>query len=146
MWELFKSFDLAGRIGMVVGTLGALAGAVVAIIAAPLAGTILVVVMLAILIAGFWLGFRPQIRRSRLLKSGSTAPATILDIRETGWTAQGNYGQAELTLRVQPPDGSEPYEATTRALVNRFDMPAFQPGAVLQVVIDPKDPQTVAVV
>jgi hypothetical protein len=29
---------------------------------------------------------------------------------------------------------------------NRFDIPAFQPGGVLQVVIDPKNPKIVAVV
>lgn len=41
MRELFKSFDLAGRIGMVV------------------------VVMLTIVIVGFWLGFRPSWRPCR---------------------------------------------------------------------------------
>ncbi len=146
MWELLKSFDLAGRIGMVVGVLGALAGATVAIVAAPLPGTILVVVMLIILIAGFWLGFRPQIRRNRMVRTGTPAQATVLRIQETGWTVQGNYGQAKLTLRVEPPEGARPYEVTTKTLINRFDIPAYQPGASLQVVIDPSDPHKVAVV
>jgi hypothetical protein len=146
VWQLFKSFNLAGRIGMVIGALGALAGAAVAIAAAPLVGTILVVVMISILVVGFWLAWRPQLRRNRLVKSGTAAQATILGIRETGWTVQGNYGQAELTLSVEPPDGGAPYEATTRALINRFDIPAWQPGARVEVVIDPDDPSVVAVV
>jgi Protein of unknown function (DUF3592) len=146
MWELFKSFNLAGRIGGVVGLLGGLAGAAIAIEVDPLMGTIMAVVIFGILIGGFWVAWRPQVQRNRLAKNGTAAEATILSIRETGWTVQGNYGIAKLTLSVEPPDGGEAYETETRAMINRFDIPAFQPGARVNVVIDPKDPKTVAVV
>jgi hypothetical protein len=65
MWELFKSFSLGGRFGMVGGLLVGLAGAAVPIWAEPIGGTVLVVVVLVILVVGFWLAFRPQVRRNR---------------------------------------------------------------------------------
>jgi hypothetical protein len=146
VWEIFRSFNLAGRIGMVVGLLGALAGAAAAIVAAPVGGTILVVVLLGMIITAFWFAWRPQLQRNRLVKQGVAGWATILSIQETGWTVQGNYGQAKLRLSVEPPDGSPPYEVETRALINRFDIPQYQPGTRLQVAIDPRDPQAVAIV
>lgn len=36
-------------------------------------------------------------------------------------------------------------EATTKTYINRFEMPAYQPGVRLPVVVDPKDPTRVAV-
>jgi len=145
MWEIFKSFNLAGRIGMVVGALGALAGAAAAIVADPVVGTILVVVFFGIIITAFWFAWRPQVQRNRLVRQGVAAWGTILSIQETGWTVQGNYGQAKLRLSVEPPDGSSPYEVETRSLINRFDIPQYQPGTRVQVVIDPRDPQKVAI-
>jgi len=145
VWTVFKSLTTAGRVGMVGGILGALAGAAAAIIVDPIVGSILVVVFLAVIIVGFWLAWRPQIRRERLMKTGITSTATIVSIQETGWTVQGNYGQAKLVLSVESPDGGPPYEVGTRALINRFDIPQFQPGARVNVVIDPEDPRRVSV-
>ena len=146
MREIFKSFNLAGRVGLVGGLLGGLAGAAVAIAVEPLVGTILVVITFGVLMLGFWLAWRPQLRRNRLVKSGTAAWATILSIQETGWTVQGNYGQAKLRLSVEPPDGSAPYEVETRALINRFDIPAYQPGTRVQVLIDPRGSRAVTIV
>jgi hypothetical protein len=145
MWEAFKSFNLAGRIGMFIGLLGALAGAAAAIVAEPLVGTIMVVVFFAIIIVALWFAWRPQVQRNRLVKQGAAAWATVLSIQETGWTVQGNYGQAKLRLSVEPADGGSPYEVETRALINRFDIPQYQPGTRVQVAIDPRDPRKVAV-
>ena len=39
----------------------------------------------------------------------------------------------------------EAYEATTTCLLNRFEIPAYQPGATIPVVVDPKHPKRVAV-
>jgi hypothetical protein len=146
VWEIFKSLGLSGRIGVVGGLLGALAGAAAAIVVDPIPGTIMVVIFFAIIIFAFWLAWRPQVQRNRLVKSGTTAWATVLSIQETGWTVQGNYGQAKLQLSVERPDGSAPYEVETRALINRFDIPQYQPGTRLQVVIDARDPHKVAIV
>lgn len=101
---------------------------------------------LAVAAVALWLAWAPQVRRNRLITTGRPAQATVLAIEETGWTVQGNYGQARLRLRVEPPDGGEPYEVTTKALINRFEIPAFQPGARVEVVVDPEDRTRVAVV
>jgi hypothetical protein len=133
-------------VGLVCGLLGGLLGAVVGIAAAPFAGSIFVGFMLVILLGGMWMGFGPQIKRNRLVSRGVRTQATLLAINETGVTVQQNYGLAKLQLRVEPPDGGEPYEVTTKTLINRFDIPSFQPGAVLEVVVDPKNRNKVAVV
>ena len=146
IWELFKQFSVSARVGLVCGLLGGLLGAVVGIAAAPFAGSIFVGFMLVILLGGMWMGFGPQIKRNRLVSRGVRTQATLLAINETGVTVQQNYGLAKLQLRVEPPDGGEPYEVTTKTLINRFDIPSFQPGAVLEVVVDPKDRSKVAVV
>jgi hypothetical protein len=145
VWEIFTSFNLAGRIGMVVGLLGALVGAAAGIAAEPLVGTIMVVVFLGVISVAFWFAWRPQVQRNRLAKQGTAAWATILSIQETGWTVQGNYGQAKLRLSVEPADGGSAYEVETRALINRFDIPQYQPGTRVHVVVDPRNPHKVAV-
>lgn len=146
MRELWRQFGLGMKIGAIGGLLGGLAGAGVAIAAEPIAGSIFIAIFLAVFLGGMWMGFGPQIKRNRLLSRGVRTQATLLEISETGVTAQENYGLAKLRLSVQPPDGGEPYETTTKALINRFNIPSFQPGAVLEVVVDPKDRSKVAVI
>lgn len=146
MRELWGQFGLGMKIGAICGLLGGLAGGAVAIAAEPIAGSILIGIMLAILAGGMWIGFGSQIKRNRLLSRGERAQATLLEISETGVTVQENYGLAKLRLSVQPADGSEPYEATTKSLINRFEIPSYQPGVVLEVVVDPKNRKKVAVV
>jgi hypothetical protein len=145
MRDLFMNFSLGARIGMVVGLLAVAAGAVVAVTEAGLSGAILLGVLLAVLIGGFWIGLAPQARRIRLARVGRPAEATVLSIAETGWSVQENFGLARLQLRVEPPDGGEPYEVTIKTLVNRFEIPAYQPGMRLAVVVDPDDRTKVAV-
>jgi len=139
------NFSLGARIGMIVGVLSAAVGAAVAIAAAPLEGGLLVVVLLGVAIGAFWIALAPQVRRDRLANTGHSTRATVLSIEETGWTVQENYGLARLRLLVEPPDGGEPYEATVKTLINRFEIPAYQPGARLAVVVDPDDRSKVAV-
>ncbi len=43
----------------------------------------------------------------------------------------GNYGLRAAPLQVEPPDGGAPYEVTTKTYINRFEMPAYQPGVRL---------------
>jgi len=145
MRDLLMSFSPAARVGAVIGVIAAAVGAWAAIAEGGLAGAILVAVLLGVLVGGFWIGLAPQARRNRLARVGVAAEATILSVGETGWTLQGNYGLARLRLQVEPPDGGAPYEATTKTYINRFEMPAYQPGVRLPVVVDPKDPTRVAV-
>jgi hypothetical protein len=145
MWQLFKSFGPVGGAGVAIGLLGALVGTVVGIAAAPLLGSILAVMIYSVFGVALWIAFRPQRQRKRLVKKGVAAEATILSIQETGWTIQENYGIAKLRLTVEPGDGKPSYEAETRAMINRFDIPQYQPGKRVKVAIDQRDPQKVAI-
>jgi hypothetical protein len=117
----------------------------VAIAVDPIGGTIFVVIFFAIFFTGMWMGFGPQVKRNRLVKRGVRTQATVLAIGETGWTMQGNYPLVKLQLSVQRPGGGDPYEVTVKTLINRFEIPAYQPGAVLEVVVDPENPKKVAI-
>ena len=92
----------------------------------------------------FRLFFGAEVRRRDLLKRGTQGWATILEVRETGMTVNENYPIAKLRLQVEPTDG-EPYEVTTKCLMNRFDIPSYQQGNRVAVVIDPNDRTKVAV-
>jgi hypothetical protein len=140
------NFSLGTQIGMVIGLLGAAVGAAVAVDEAGLFGGIFVGVMLAVVVGAFWLALAPQARRNRLLRTGRDAQATVLTIEETGVTALGDGGVARLRLLVDPAAGGEPYEVTVSTLIDRHEIPAYQPGARITVVVDPRDPATVEVV
>jgi hypothetical protein len=78
----------------------------------------------------------------RIRSVGRRADAVVLDVSDTGMTLNDNPVVA-LRLEVRRGDGTS-YEATTRALVSRIDIPQVQPGATLAVAVDPADPQKVA--
>ena len=145
MRDLFMNFSLGARIGMVVGIVAAATGAAVAIAAAGLLGAILVAVMAGVGVGVFWILLAPQARRNRLARIGVPAEAVILSIAETGWTLNDNYGLARLRLQVEPSGGGDAYEVTIKSYINRFDVPSYQPGARLPVMVDPTDRTRVAV-
>ena len=78
-----------------------------------------------------------------LQKRGVTADATILKVWDTGITVN-NDPVVNLLLEVRPASGNQ-YEAQTKALISRIDVPQFQPGNVIPVVYDPNDPKQVAI-
>jgi hypothetical protein len=110
----------------------------------PITGTIIVALTVALVAFCFWFFFHDEMRSNRLRAEGVRAEAIILDVQETGLTIQHNYPQARLHLLVQPATG-ESYETTAKCLMNRFEVPAYQPGCRIQVVVDPKHPKHVAV-
>jgi hypothetical protein len=140
----FRALNLGGKIGVTVGLLGGLVGIIVAIIANPIFG----IVFGAIFVAAFYFAFRatlgPVARREALKKSGVQAEATILEVTDTGWTVNEIYPVIKLRLEVRPPNG-QPFQAEIKELINRLDIPQFQPGAVVPVMYDPKDPDNVSV-
>ena len=137
MWGLFKCFSLANKIGIVGALLGFAVGMAAVVVVDPVSGTVIVVVCIAVVTFCFWFFFGPEIRRQRLMKGGLQAEAEILAVKETGITVQGNYPMGTFRFRVHPPDG-EPYEVTAKCLLNRFEVPAYQPGTTVRVLIDPR--------
>jgi len=138
MWSLFTSFSLSGKIGIVGALLGFAVGMAAVIAVDPVAGVFIVVGCVALLVFCVWFFFGPEIRRRRLMAKGVPAEAVILGVEETGITVQGNYPMARFLFEVHPPDG-EPYRVKAKCLLNRFEIPAYQPGRVVPVLIDPDD-------
>src|ERR1700730_3572617 len=107
-------------------------------------------VLSALAVASFTLGCGMIDRMSgvatarELQASGIAARAEILSIQETGMKVNDDP-VIGLKVRVQPADGPA-YDATIpKSLVRYVDLPQFQPGSVIPVRIDPKDPSRVAI-
>lgn len=73
---------------------------------------------------------------------GRPATARIVRLIDTGTTINHDP-VVEFVLEVRLPE-SEVYEARSKALVSRLDIPQVQPGRVLPVKVDPVDRRRVA--
>ncbi|MFH1684566.1 MAG: hypothetical protein ABIA67_06765, partial [Candidatus Margulisiibacteriota bacterium] len=90
------------------------------------------------------MAFGPAMQKQRLMKEGVPGTATILGMQETGVSMQGGlYFLVKFVLQVTP-KGRSPYQVETKSMVSRLTIAQFQPGAVISVMIDPNDPQKVA--
>ncbi|HEX3460946.1 MAG TPA: hypothetical protein VHT49_08575 [Acidimicrobiales bacterium] len=76
-------------------------------------------------------------RAQRLKDAGVDAQAVLVSFREIG---QQNFTPlVDLTLRITPPDGSGPFEITTRGQVEFSVIGKLQPGDAIAVRYDPED-------
>ena len=76
-----------------------------------------------------------------LMANGSKAVGTLTGVADTGMTINDNP-RVKLTFRIDPLDGSPPFEAQKTATVSRVQIP--QPGARYPVWYDPSDTNKVA--
>ena len=144
MRELWQRLGRLNQISLIIVAIALVASLGLIVVVSPVAGAIIFAGTLAITAFCFWFFFHDEARNNRLRRRGQAAEATILAISETGITVQGNYPLAKLRLRVEPA-GGEPYEVTTKCLINRFEIPAYQPGSRISVLVDPRDRKKVAV-
>lgn len=144
MISIWKRLSLPAKIGLIGGLLGGLAGLVIVFIVDPIVGAICTVIIVPVIYFSLRTTFGSAIREDELMKTGVQAEATIKEVRETGWTVNQNYPLAKLTLEVRPP-GGEPYTVKMKQLMSRFDIPSFQPGAVVPVLYDPGNRKKVAI-
>jgi hypothetical protein len=79
---------------------------------------------------------------NEIRKTGKPGTARVLKIWDTGITLNGNP-VVGMRLKVRA-EGIEPFEAETKALIGRLDIPQIQPGAELSVRYDPEDHTRVA--
>lgn len=82
--------------------------------------------------------------RSRLLKVGVAAQAEIVRLWETG-VQINNQPQVGFELRVTPPSGP-PYVTQTTMVISTLQIPRVQPGARVDVRLDPQQPTKVAII
>lgn len=73
-----------------------------------------------------------------LQKTGEPAQAKILEIWDSGMTLN-NDPVVWFLLEVHPENG-DAFQAKTKCPISRLDVPRFQPGAVVPVRFDPKNP------
>lgn len=114
------------------------------------AGLFFGLLMLAILLLALS-GFMPlirfivwRLRTKSLLEKGEPAVATVLEKSDTGWTVNTQY-QVELLLEVKRKDGTA-YETKIKTLISRLQPGNYDPGSVLEVRVDPKKANRVAIV
>jgi hypothetical protein len=144
MRELWQRLGRLNQVSLIIVALVVAATMGLLIAVTPVAGLVITAATLALTAFCFWFFFHDEARNNRLRRRGQAAAATILEVSETGITVQGNYPLARLRLRVEPV-GGEPYEVTTKCLMTRFEIPAYQPGTRVSVLVDPKDRRRVAV-
>jgi len=77
-----------------------------------------------------------------LQEIGEPAEARVLEIWDTGWTVNDDP-VVGFRLEVYP-EGRPAYRAETRLRISKVHMGMIQPGAVLPVLIDPKDSNRVS--
>lgn len=82
-------------------------------------------------------------RAEEIRRDGVPSRARVIRIWDTGITVNGNP-VVGMRLEVVP-DGDEPsFEAETRAMIGRLDIPQIQPGLYVPVKFDPHDHTRVA--
>ena len=144
MREMFGRLSTVNKVGLIGAFVGYAIGMAAVIIADPVAGIIITVASTALVIFCLWFFFGREVSGNRIRATGVPAEATILSVRSTGKTINEVYPEIELQLEVRPGDG-EPYRTKTRCLVDQVEIPSFQPGNVIGVMVDSKHRKKVAV-
>jgi hypothetical protein len=65
---------------------------------------------------------RKMVRAAQLVEQGSEAIGTVLEVRDTGVTINDNP-RVKLRMRIEPRDGSAPFEAEKAITVSRVAIP-----------------------
>ena len=107
-----------------------------------LVGGLITVVTLVSMGAVMFFVFKALRPDPTIMKSGTSAQATIQNVWQTGAYVNNNP-QVGMQLEVRPPNGV-PYTAQVKAIIPLVNIPQFQPGAVVPVKIHPTDPSKVA--
>jgi len=76
-------------------------------------------------------------------QNAEPADATVLSVSDTGVTLNDIYPYVQMELEVRP-QGRPAYRMSSKFLINRLDIPRYQPGSVIGVVVDKNDPNNVA--
>ena len=96
-------------------------------------GIIMVPVMMLVTVGIIW-GVMRSVAPAAI-KNGVTAPARVLEVRDTGVSINDNP-QVALLIEVTPRDQA-PFQAEVKTVVSRLNVALVQPGTEVQVVFDP---------
>jgi len=81
--------------------------------------------------------------KDQVALTGIPTTARVLGMQQTGTMVNMNP-QVQAMLEVQGPQG--PYQVSTLAVIPQMNIPQFQPGAMVNVRVNPQNPHDVAVV
>ena len=81
--------------------------------------------------------------QAQLARTGIPTTARVIAMQPTG-TLINHNPQVQTALEVQGPTG--PYLVNTTAVINQMYIPQFQPGATVNLRVNPQNPYDVAVV
>ncbi len=110
----------------------------------PLVGLVSAAALAAGQVVVYWVLVRPGILREKVLASGQPGEARILKIDAGALTGTSLVQRVTMSLEVRPSSG-EPYQLDGPMLVDRGQLQALTPGAVVPVMIDPQNPANVAI-
>lgn len=148
-----------GRIGLTIGLIGFFLGGIVVPVGAmhhegwlstPVAVLILLVITGGAVWGFFKIYFHPGMtgrpENEALLQNGVPAAALVLQKSDTGLTVN-TQPQVELLLEVTIPLPDCPaYQTKITTTIPRLQPDLYDPGTVLEVRVDRKDPKRVAIV
>jgi hypothetical protein len=83
-------------------------------------------------------GKRKREKAENLVATGSRAVGTVLGVQDTGMTMNDNP-RIRMSFRIEPLDGSRPFEAEKTKVVSRVQIP--RQGDRYPVWYDPADPE-----
>ena len=153
------------RVSVIAGAVGLLVGVVAPVVAflvirdrtsagsggPPVLALVIIVGASVAVAAVFFFMARAARRRLVLLlgqgialEDGVPAQATVVALADTGITVNENP-QVRVELEVRRRDGHA-YRATATAVVSRLTASRYAPGTAVAVMVDPRDPQRVALV
>jgi len=100
--DLYNRLGTVNKVGLFGAFIGFSVGMAAVIIVDPLRGSVIVAVSIALVIFCFWFFFGREVTRSRILKSGEPAEATILEVRSTGRRSPSNAKKGSMQQGAWP--------------------------------------------
>lgn len=102
------------------------------------------IAMVVLIMGGLMKG---QAKTDALLKTGLPARGRILQLGTTGGSVAvmgHRHLNLTLTVEVQSPINGAMYQAAFSQLISELQIPSVQPGAMVELRIDPQNPQRMA--
>ena len=112
-----------------------------------LIGPVIAVVTLAIVFMVFKNIGKGLSDKAKLLQTGIPAQARVLGVQHSGSSMSiGAHRHVELIMHLEIyPHGGQAYQLQTTQLISELQLATMQPGALLQIRIDPANPNNIAI-
>jgi hypothetical protein len=143
--SLFLVYNMAPLLGIILFIVGAgliIVGIPLGKGASAVGGLVIPVMVFSFAIMAYFFMIMPY-SHNKILLEGDPATAVVMDIGTTG-VLINEQPQVRLLLEVYPEKGAS-YQTEIRMVISPVYLPQFQPGAKLNIKVDPKNKDRVAV-